>query len=333
MKKTAKGTAFARAGLLGNPSDGYFGKTIAVSVKNFHAEVRLHESQELVIKDSPRDRPVYSSLSHMLEDIHSFGYYGGIRLIKAAINKFHQYCRENGIQLENINFSLNYHSDIPRQLGLGGSSAIITAALRALMDFYDVSIPQNILPSLILEAERKELGINAGFMDRVVQVYQGCVYMDLDRDILKSEGHGLYEKLDPQLLPPLYLAYKPTLAKVSGKVLSDIQAGYERGDRFVRDTLKKIAHKADEGKEAIKKKDFGQLHHLMNENFDLRSQIMTISPANWEMIKTARKCGVSAKFAGSGGAIIGMYRREPGYEQLKKEMEKLQAIVIKPLIE
>jgi hypothetical protein len=32
--------AYARIGLLGNPSDGFFGKTIAVSLQNFYAEVR-----------------------------------------------------------------------------------------------------------------------------------------------------------------------------------------------------------------------------------------------------------------------------------------------------
>ena len=35
--------AFARAGLLGNPSDGYNGKTISLSVRNFWAEVVLYE--------------------------------------------------------------------------------------------------------------------------------------------------------------------------------------------------------------------------------------------------------------------------------------------------
>jgi len=35
--------AYARAGLLGNPSDGYNGKTISISVRNFQAQVVLYE--------------------------------------------------------------------------------------------------------------------------------------------------------------------------------------------------------------------------------------------------------------------------------------------------
>ena len=35
--------AFARAGLVGNPSDGYHGHTISVIVRNFHVEAVLYE--------------------------------------------------------------------------------------------------------------------------------------------------------------------------------------------------------------------------------------------------------------------------------------------------
>lgn len=31
---------YARVGLLGNPSDGFFGKTISFSLANYHAQVR-----------------------------------------------------------------------------------------------------------------------------------------------------------------------------------------------------------------------------------------------------------------------------------------------------
>ena len=41
--------AFARAGLVGNPSDGYFGKTVSFIVRDFWAEVTLFESPEVHI--------------------------------------------------------------------------------------------------------------------------------------------------------------------------------------------------------------------------------------------------------------------------------------------
>ena len=36
--------SFARAGFLGNPSDGYFGKTVSFAFSNFGVELALTES-------------------------------------------------------------------------------------------------------------------------------------------------------------------------------------------------------------------------------------------------------------------------------------------------
>ncbi|MDW7681555.1 MAG: GHMP kinase, partial [bacterium] len=170
--------AFARAGLLGNPSDGYFGKTISISVRNFGAHISLYESPELKIEPQDQDLNIYRNIYQLVDSISLTGYYGGTRLIKSAIKKFCEYCNKNNIKLSNKNFSIRYHSSIPRQVGLAGSSAIITATMRALMCFYGVEIPQEILPNIILSAETEELNINAGLQDRVIQVYEGCVYMD-----------------------------------------------------------------------------------------------------------------------------------------------------------
>jgi glucuronokinase len=329
---TVRAQAFARAGLLGNPSDGYFGKIIAISVKNFFAEVYLQESEELKIVVSALDEDVFQDVSDLVHRTRLFGYYGGARLIKAAICKFDEYCRRLGLHLPDRNFTIRYETTIPRQLGLGGSSAIITAAMRALMEFYSVDIPEKILPSLILEAELKELGINAGYMDRVIQVYEGCVYMDLDARRIEKDGYGLYERLDINLLPSMYLAYKRGLGKVSGIILNDIRVGYEKRNPSVLAALKRLAELAYQGKLALLRGDLDTFFDLMNENFDLRSKIMAISPSNRELIAAARRCGVSAKFAGSGGSIIGMMRSEEEFETLVYELGKLEAEVLRPRI-
>src|SRR5207248_8262986 len=92
------------------------------------------------------------------------------------------FCNRHAIPLHDRNFSVRYHSDIPRQVGLAGSSAIIVATLRCLMDFYEVPIPLEVQPSLALSVETEELGITAGLQDRVVQVYEGLDYLDLSKE-------------------------------------------------------------------------------------------------------------------------------------------------------
>ena len=107
----------SRIGLLGNPSDGFFGKTIAVSCANFWAEVfvssciefwndaldnfnvfamlthqLMHAIWLLQVQLKPADtisfKPhaqhdllEYTSLDHLTQQIAQQGYYGGIRLL------------------------------------------------------------------------------------------------------------------------------------------------------------------------------------------------------------------------------------------------------------
>jgi len=97
---------FSRAGLAGNPSDGYHGKTLSVTVKNFSAEVTLYETPDLEILPNERDHSYFENLAHLVKDVRRHGYYGGIRLIKAAAKKFYEYCEHKGIQLSDKNFTV-----------------------------------------------------------------------------------------------------------------------------------------------------------------------------------------------------------------------------------
>ncbi|MBN1700003.1 MAG: hypothetical protein JW881_21010 [Spirochaetales bacterium] len=324
--------AFARAGLLGNPSDGYFGRTISISVRNFGARIALYQTPKLHIEPQKQDVNTFDNIYDLFESIQLHGYYGGDRLIKASIKKFFEYCREHGFRLEKKNFTVQYQSTIPRQVGLAGSSAIVTAMMKALTAFYDIPIPKEYLPTLILQTEVEELGINAGLQDRVIQVYEGCVYMDFEKKHLREKGCGKYRQLDPALLPGLYIAYRLDLGKVSGQVLNNIRTRFDAGDQTVIDTLCRIADVAREGLAALEARDDGTLSRLIDENFDLRSSIMNISPENMNMVRTARACGASAKFAGSGGSIIGMYRDDEMLNHLIVEMKKIGARVIRPYV-
>src|SRR5690606_37782341 len=139
-----------------------------------------------------------------------------IRLVKATIKRFVEYCELKGLPLHPETFSIRYETNIPRNVGLAGSSAIIVATLRALMEWYGVEIPQEVQPSLALSVERNELGITAGLQDRVIQVYEGVVAMDFSKELEQTDPEvelswGRYSPLDPAALPPLYVSYSAQL--------------------------------------------------------------------------------------------------------------------------
>jgi len=324
--------AYARAGLVGNPSDGYFGKTISFIIRNFSATVRLWESPHFEIVPTHGDLARFDDVRAFLRDQKLHGYYGGLRLIKAAVKKFHEYAHQNGADLHDRNFTISYETDIPRLVGLSGSSAIITATLRALMQFYHVQIPKYFLPSMILSVEKEELGINAGLQDRVIQTYEGIVYMDFDRKLLESRGYGEYIELKPEKMPPLYVAYDPQRAEVSDVPHRNLRELFNRGDVAVVEAMQEYRRLTDRGRDALMSGDWTQLGQIMNANFDLRRTIMNIAPENLHMVEAARATGASAKFCGSGGAICGLYRDGRHYQQLSDALAQIRCSVIRPMI-
>lgn len=54
--------AYARAGLVGNPSDIFHGKTISLLFDRFQARVVLYETPDLVIVPNERDQSRFSTI-------------------------------------------------------------------------------------------------------------------------------------------------------------------------------------------------------------------------------------------------------------------------------
>lgn len=324
--------SYPRAAVIGNPSDGYFGKTIAFVFSNFIARVQLWETPELEIKPERLDVALFSSMQNLVEDVSFAGYYGGMRLLKAAIKVFYEYCSANNIPLDSRNFTIRYHSNIPLRLGLAGSSAIVTACFKALQQFFGIRFEPQIQANLVLSVETKELGIAAGLQDRVAQAFEHPVFMDFNREYMQQWGYGKYENLDPSLLPPFYIAYRRNLSEGSEYTHNNLRARFEIGDPVVLDAMNQWGNLTEQFRGAMAAREYGRMHDLINANFDLRRKIIAISPGNLEMVELARSTGASAKFTGSGGAIIGTCNSEEMFENLKKLMDHHQIEVFKPVI-
>lgn len=311
MPEMIKKVIYPRVGFLGNPSDGFGGKTISFPFKNFQAEVVLWPSEELKFLPNAEDQDEFTGIAELYRNTQSQGYYGGIRLVKAAVSVFYRFCRKNKIKLAKKNFTISYRSNIPMQRGLAGSSAIIISSLRALMDYYQISeekIPAAILANLALEAESCELQIAAGLQDRVVQSFGLPVYMDFSPQafVKNSQLYGEYQTFSTKIFSPMVLVWLNKMSE-SGKVHSDVRNRFLVGDSRVVEAMLKFAAFAEEGFKALRSGDIEKVKKLMNANFDLRRKIYgdsVIGTANIRMIEKCRRLGAAAKFSGSGGAAV-----------------------------
>ena len=330
----------ARIGILGNPSDGFCGKTLSCMITNFSAEVWLEESKVVQVVPHPRLDPFsFANLQDLAATVDREGYYGGMRLLLASCKKFWDVCQQYGIKLGHRNFALGYSTTIPRQVGLAGSSAIVTGALKALMDFYgltDKDIARDDQPSIALSVETEELDIQAGLQDRVVQIYGGLVYMDFCKEVMQETGHGLYEALDISLMPAMYVAYDAE-GSDSGRVHRPMRLRWENGDQEVVDAMKRIAELAELGRQALMARDHDELARLMDGNLDERLRLYgrdALGHRNLHMVQIARGIGLTAKFAGSGGAVIGLCHPEMEEKVIETfHQEGFGSCIVEPIVE
>jgi len=322
---------YPRVGLLGNPSDGYGGKTISAICKNFCAEVTLTESDQLTIQP---DQYRFDSLAQLQRQTEADGYYGAQRIIRATLNVFAKYLASIDKSVNTVpNVRIEYKTDIPRMVGLAGSSAVIIALLRALESLCDIKVDQQLLPSLALSVEQTELKIGGGLQDRVVQVYNGVVAMDFSTNV-KIGGYdcGLYQPLDAKLLPPLYVAYSLSAGEPTEVFHNNLRARFDAGEKKVVGAMQEFAALAEQGEQALLAGDHGQFAALIDKNFDLRRSISNLNPVHVEMIETARQCGASAKYAGSGGAIVGVYKDDAMLAKLDAALQAKGCKVVVPIV-
>jgi glucuronokinase len=323
--------AYARAGLLGNPSDVYGGKAIAISVGNFAACVTLEEADHFEILRGPAETLSFPSFRSMSDDLRARGCYDGIRLLRSAVKRFADRWEGLAALAEDdprLRFTLRYETDIPRQLGLGGSSAIVTAELRALMAWFDVEIEPAELAEIALAAEVEDLGITAGPMDRVIQVYGGVVHMDF----APPRAARSYTRLDPGLLPPLFMAWRPRTGRVSAHAHGDTRARWLRGDPGVRAAMEQFAGLVDQGLVCLERRDVGGFQKLVDRNFDLRTTVMNLHDDDHEMVRIGRAQGAAVKLCGSGGAVIGVMRDEAEFPAIEEAYAQRGYHTLRPRI-
>jgi glucuronokinase len=297
--------AFARAGLLGNPSDGYGGKAIALALADFRVRVHLEPAGRFELVAGPTDATAFDTARDAAAFFGTTGCDDGLRLLRAALRRFALHTQGFANVPDDdprLRFRLRYETDVPRQVGLAGSSAIVVATLRALCAWFGVSLAPALLAELALAAELEDLGIAAGAMDRVIQSYGGLMQMDLR----EPRGPGSYQRLDLSCLPPLFIAWDPRGGDPSGRAHGSLRARWLAGDPEVLRVIEDFRALVDEGALALASRDPDRFRSCMNRNFALRTRIYQVSQRDLALVAVAAQTGAAAKLCGSGGAVVGM---------------------------
>jgi glucuronokinase len=289
----ATGVALARAALAGNPSDGYGGAVLAVTLPMWAARADAVGADAGAADAGGAER----ARALVVEPANE--------LVEATVRRF-----AHELEPAALASAVRWRTSIPQQVGLGSSSALVIAVLRALAELHRVALDPDRLAELALAVETEGLGIVAGLQDRVAQAYEGLTFMEFggggSRE--RPDRAGSYERLDPALLPPLVIAWRTDAAAHSSETHARLRARHKCGDPPVRAAMASLADAARGARDALADGDYDSFGLSVDRTYDLRRELMQLDPRCVEMIEAARRCHASANYTGSGGAIVAVCR-------------------------
>jgi galactokinase/mevalonate kinase-like predicted kinase len=283
-------TAPGRVGIIGNPSDMYGGTVISITTEE-RAQCVLRPAGRLEIACAGRELSVRSP-----EDLAAAG--DVLDMGRALMRHF-------GIGPE-ANLRMELSTDVPVQAGMGGSAALMVAAVGALDAWFGWGMHRWALAETARKVEYRTLGVLCGYQDVHMAVFGGLNLMDCrgkasleQRD---DEPLATVEPLAPHCPDVPLIAAHTGIKHHSGDVHKSPRDRWLEGDRAVIEGYEEIARLARLGKRALLDRDWPRLGALMDNNHRIVADLGGSGPANEALIEAARKAGAyGAKLAGAGG--------------------------------
>ena len=147
------------------------------------------------------------------------------------------------------------------------------------MEFYGVDMPLEVQPLLVLSVEHDELRVTVGLQDRVIQVYEGLVYMDFGRSASSwSTGCACY-RTSRSIRRCCRRSISPTIDRSASRpkcFTTTSRSASGAATRTWSTACDAVADLAASARQALLARDADRLARLIDANFDTRRSIFTL---------------------------------------------------------
>jgi galactokinase/mevalonate kinase-like predicted kinase len=315
-----RSTAPGRAGIVGNPTDGYGGTVVSSSLAE-RAMVSLTAAAETRLDVCGQRETIRSR-----EDLRLTGGYTDIA--KAVLTMF------EGSILDR-SFHLEAATSIPMRAGLAGSTAMITAILGAVLRLLEIDLNRYQIAEATRKIEFETMGVTCGFQDQYMAAFGGLNCLDFrGKDPHAAGQEPIFAMVEPLAahIPELPALLANTgVQHHSGTVHKGLRERWIEGEPAVVQGYVRIADLAREAKKALLNQDWECLGAAMNENHAIQRDLGGSGEANERLIGAALGAGAwGAKLAGAGhgGTILALH---PEPDRLAIELEEAGAVRVLPV--
>jgi glucuronokinase len=296
-------TVPARVGLVGNPSDGYGGAVLATVVPRLAATVTATTSDEVTFRGGDAVEH-WSSIGHWTEHVAAAGHGEAQRIVGASLWTLVDHLgRDDGHPRSGV--TIDWRTDVPRSVGLAGSSALAVAVIDAVAGVWGVELDRRVVAALALRAERDVLGIAAGWQDRIVQAHGTTVLVDA---AVMETVDGLEVPAVTQPMLPAGATLDLLVAWSDGSATSsdDYHAPLRRRADELAAPMAALATAARRASAALVDGDLEALADAVDATWTIRQSCAPLRPDHAALVELARAAGLPATTPGSGGAVVGV---------------------------
>jgi glucuronokinase len=308
----------ARVGLVGNPSDGYGGAVVAAPVAAWSATVTVRPSDRVRIAGggAPEQWPSWAAF---VEQVSADGHHGPQRVLTAALARAVDHLGDPppGVDLE-------WSTTVPRSVGLAGSSALAVGVIGATAEMWGHDLDPRVVAALALRAETHDLGIAAGWQDRIVQAFDAPVLVDTAA-MERSSGVEVpaVRVLRPPAPVPLVIGWIVGAADESGTYHDEVRS--RSGE--LAEPMAQLGTAARRAADILETGDLAAFADLVDRTWLIRRAAVPLRPDQAGLVESVRRLGVAATTPGSGGAVVAVPLDAAAGDAVAGELDRLGARV------
>lgn len=314
---------FAGGGTDVSPYCDEFGGVVLNATINMYAYCTIEPNTDGKIRFCASDRKEeYSSDFTGHIDLQ-----GQLLLHKGVYNRIYR----DFLTGEKLSFTLTTYSDAPAGSGLGSSSTIVVAMIKAFMEWKNLPLGEYDIARLAYEIEREDVGLSGGKQDQYAATFGGFNFIEFysQKKVIVNPLR-IKNWIKNELESSLILYYTGT-SRDSAKIIDEqVKGTIKKEEKSVRgmEDLKKAAYRM---KECLLMGDFCGFSDNLKRGWEAKKRTASVI-TNKEIDEVyefvMQNGGKAAKISGAGGGGFMMILCDPVkrfdlVEKLKKKRGKV----------
>jgi D-glycero-alpha-D-manno-heptose-7-phosphate kinase len=236
---------------------------------------------------------------------------------------------------EPLSFKLHSFSEAPPGSGLGGSSTLIVAVIKAFSEWLNLALGVYDIARLAYTIERKDLGWSGGKQDQYAATFGGFNFMEFsEKNHVVVNPLGIKNWIVNELEASCFMAFTGVSRK-SSSIIDCQTSGVSEGKNNVILSMHKLKEGAFQMKKCLLNGDIKGVATILDESWVAKKNTSP-SVSNKlidEIVEAAKEAGAwSCKVSGAGGGGFMFFMVEPLLKNKVMKTVESRGLLVKNVI-